>query len=74
MALALSVEVFAGVPVMELQPRLQEWLQAHSELQVRFIAQSEHVDGEGHFITLSVFYTEPSDRERDLQQRMDAAP
>lgn len=74
MALALAVAVFASVPAAPLQHRLTAWLREHVEVQVRFVTQSEHVDGAGHVVTVSVCSTEPTDRERDLQHRMDATP
>ena len=70
MALDLLVKVFPPVPSAELEAQLNQWLAAERGIQVVFVAQSSHLVGEALYLTVSLFYTEPSDRERALQAQM----
>jgi hypothetical protein len=70
MALDLLVKVFVRIADHLLEAELQRWLAHHADVEVRFISQSEHVEGTATYITISLFYTEPTDRQRAMQTQM----
>ena len=70
MARDLKVTVLLREEPYQLEGQLQRWLANQGGVEVGFISRSEHLVGQTQYLTVSVFYTEPSDRERELQAQM----
>lgn len=70
MALDLNVKVFPRIEAHLLEAQLQGWLDQHGDVVVRFITQSENCVGSAQHVTVSIFYTKPTVRERALQAHM----
>lgn len=72
MALDVVAKVFPPTACSQVEALLNEWLTAHRGVDVAFVTQSGHTVGDTLYLCLTVFYTEPTDRDRAIQAQMRA--